>query len=356
MSDPRPAPLVPPEVDLRDFPRMGLDVARLKGSELVVNETPEVCWAALMLWCAAWHEVPAGSVPNNERWLADKAGYLSRGQIDLSWGQIRDSVLRGFVECSDGRLYHKVTCEVALDAWASKLRQRWVSECARVRKHNQRHGTSVTTLDFDHWLAQGCPVGAPLPVPEDDPVTSQGQRGGGHAPVPRETASKRREEKGILSISPTTVGESTSGDPRPDPDLLGDQTPAPRARKRAAAAPALARPADVAEDVWTAWLELRRKKRAPVSGVVLDQAVREAAAAKLSLEDFFRIWCFRGTQGLMADWIKPADRQALARAAPDRVSTQLRTANLMVNPPGSPARSPAPPASEVIDVPSRRIG
>lgn len=161
MTDPRPAPLVPPEVDLRDFPRMGLDVARLKGSELVVNETPEVCWAALLLWCASWHEVPAGSVPKNERWLADKAGYLSRGQIDLSWGQIRDAVLRGFVECSDGRLYHKVTCEVVLDAWASKQRQRWISECARIRKHNQRHGMSVVALDFEHWLAQGCPARLP---------------------------------------------------------------------------------------------------------------------------------------------------------------------------------------------------
>jgi len=192
MTDPRPAPLVPPEVDLRDFPRMGLDVARLRGSELVVDQPPEICWAALMLWCAAWHEVPAGSVPNNEKWLADKAGYVSRGKIDLSWGQVRDSILRGFVECSDGRLYHAVTCEIALDAWSSKLRQRWVSECARVRKHNQRHGTSVTTLDFDQWISAGMPVGGPLPVPQDTGTLSQGQSPSRHAAVPRETASKRR--------------------------------------------------------------------------------------------------------------------------------------------------------------------
>lgn len=359
MTDPRPAPLVPPEVDLRDFPRMGLDVARLRGSELVVDQPPEICWAALMLWCAAWHEVPAGSVPNNDRWLADKAGYVSRGQIDVSWGQIRDSVLRGFVECSDGRLYHKVTCEIALDAWSSKLRQRWVSECARVRKHNQRHGTSVTTPDFEHWISLGCPAGAPLPLHEDDPVKSQGQPRPGHVPVPRETASKRREEKGILSISPTTVGESASGDPRPDPDLLGDPGPAPKPRKRAARssdAGAVERPADVSEDVWSAWLELRRKKRAPVTGIVLDGAVKEAAAAGLSLEAFLRIWCYRGTQGLLAEWIKPQDRQLVARATQDRVGSQLRTASLMVNPPGASGPKPAEPAQEVIDVPARRVG
>lgn len=367
MTDPRPAPLVPPEVDLRDFPRMGLDVARLRSSELVVDQPPEICWAALMLWCAAWHEVPAGSVPNNDRWLADKAGYVSRGQIDVSWGQIRDSVLRGFVECSDGRLYHKVTCEIALDAWSSKLRQRWVSECARVRKHNQRHGTSVTTPDFEHWISLGCPAGAPLPLHEDDPVKSQGQSRPGHVPVPRETASKRREEKGILSISPTTVGESASGDPRPDPDLLGDAAPAPKPRKRAGAAAAPAspasaaptavqRPAEVSEEVWAAWLELRRKKRAPVTGIVLEGAMKEAAAAKLSLEAFLRIWCYRGTQGLLAEWIKPQDRHLVARAAQDRVGSQLRTASLMVNPPGAPGPKPAEPAQEVIDVPARRVG
>ena len=359
MTDPRPAPLVPPEVDLRDFPRMGLDVARLRNSELVVDLPPEICWAALLLWCAAWHEVPAGSVPNNDRWLADKCGYVSRGRIDVSWGQIRAGVLRGFVECSDGRLYHKVTCEIALDAWSSKLRQRWVSECARVRKHNQRHGTSVTTPDFEHWISQGCPAGHALPVHADTVDASQGQSGDRHGAVPRETASKRREEKGILSISPTTVGESASGDPRPDPDLLGDPVPTPKPRKRAARssdAGAVERPADVSEEVWAAWLELRRKKRAPVTGIVLDGAVKEAAVAGLSLEAFLRIWCFRGTQGLMAEWIKPQDRQLVATAAQDRASSRLRTASLMVNPPGTPARTPAAPAQEVIDVPARRVG
>lgn len=105
-----------------------------------------------------------------------------------------------------------------------------------------------------------------------------------------------------------------------------------------------------------AWLDLRRKKRAPVSGIVLQGAVKEAALAQLSLEDFLRVWCYRGTQGLQADWIKPQDRQLVARAAQDRVGSQLRTASLMVNPPGAPARSPAAPAQEVIDVTARRVG
>ena len=118
----------------------------------------------------------------------------------------------------------------------------------------------------------------------------------------------------------------------------------------------MAKPDDVSEEVWSAWLDLRRKKRAPVSGIVLHGAVREAQAAKLSLEDFLRVWCYRGTQGLLAEWIKPQDRQLVARASQDRVGSQLRTASLMVNPPGAAGPKPAAPVQEVIDVSARRVG
>lgn len=118
----------------------------------------------------------------------------------------------------------------------------------------------------------------------------------------------------------------------------------------------MVKPADVGDEVWTAWLDLRRKKRAPVTGVVLDGALKEAAAANLSLDAFLRIWCYRGTQGLLAEWIKPQDRQLVAGAARDRVGSQLRTASLMVNPPGAAGSKPAAPAQEVIDVTARRVG
>lgn len=133
--------------------------------------------------------------------------------------------------------------------------------------------------------------------------------------------------------------------------------PVPRKRGTPASEqPAVERPSSIDSQVWADWLRLRESKRAPVTATVLDGARREAAAAKLSLEDFLRVWCFRGTQGLMADWIKPDDRQMVARRAQDRVGAQLRTASLMVNPPGSPGSLPADPVSEVIDVHARRIG
>lgn len=79
----------------------------------------------------------------------------------------------------------------------------------------------------------------------------------------------------------------------------------PAARKRATP---LARPDDVAEKVWDDWLQLRKAKRAPVTGTVLDGARVEAGKAGLTLDAFLRVWCNRGSQGLLAEWIKPNER------------------------------------------------
>lgn len=38
--------------------------------------------------------------------------------------------------------------------------------------------------------------------------------------------------------------------------------------------------------------------------------MREAAKARISFEDFLRIWCLRGSQGLQADWLKPHEVKA----------------------------------------------
>ena len=65
-----PDPLVPAEVDLRDFGFMPLDVLRLRDSDLAALANGEEFKAAVLLWCAAWHQVPAASLPNDDRLLA----------------------------------------------------------------------------------------------------------------------------------------------------------------------------------------------------------------------------------------------------------------------------------------------
>lgn len=65
------------------------------------------------------------------------------------------------------------------------------------------------------------------------------------------------------------------------------------------------KPDAVNEQTWADWVALRKAKKAPVTYTVVNQATKEAAKAGIALEEFFQIWCARGSQGLQADWIKP---------------------------------------------------
>ena len=69
------------------------------------------------------------------------------------------------------------------------------------------------------------------------------------------------------------------------------------------------KPHDVDDQVWRDWLQLRKLKKAAVSQTVMDGAIRESAKAGLSLNDFLKIWCERGSQGLEAAWLKPSEQK-----------------------------------------------
>ena len=64
-----PEPLVPADVDLRSFPTMPVDVQALRNSDMAVTATADEFRAAILLWIAAWHQVPAGSLPNDDKIL-----------------------------------------------------------------------------------------------------------------------------------------------------------------------------------------------------------------------------------------------------------------------------------------------
>lgn len=141
-------PLVSTEVDLRDFQFMPLDVLRLRDSDLASCSTGDEFKAAVLLWCAAWHQVPAGSVPNDERWLARHSGAGSQ------WKKVRAAALSGFVACSDGRLYHRVVSEKAVESWAKKQEQRAKTLRARIAACEKRLKEAVTDADRQHAQQQ----------------------------------------------------------------------------------------------------------------------------------------------------------------------------------------------------------
>jgi uncharacterized protein YdaU (DUF1376 family) len=101
---------------MRNYEYMPLEVLRLRDSTLAVKASAEEFRAAVLLWCAAWHQVPAGSLPDDDRVLARLAG------IDniRTWKRIREGALHGFSKCSDSRLYHHLICERAADNWESR--------------------------------------------------------------------------------------------------------------------------------------------------------------------------------------------------------------------------------------------
>jgi hypothetical protein len=110
-----PDPFVAPETDLRGLTWMRLDIMRLLDSDLFALSSGDEFKAALALWCKSWHQTPAGSLPTDDRVLAHLSGAGAR------WPKVRGMALRGWIKCSDGRLYHPVVAEQARTAWEERL-------------------------------------------------------------------------------------------------------------------------------------------------------------------------------------------------------------------------------------------
>ena len=84
-------------------------------------------------------------------------------------------------------------------------------------------------------------------------------------------------------------------------------------------------PPDVAEQVWGDWLSLRKSKKSAVTATAVDGARAEAAKLNWPLEKFLAEWCTRGSQGLKAEWVKPADGKnaSFAQQAADVARTTV---------------------------------
>ena len=162
-------PLTPPDCDLRGMPYMPLDITRLFDSDFYVHSTGDEFKAAVTLWGKAFLQVPAGSLPDDDRVLA----HLSNA--GAKWKKVRTMALRGFVKCLDGRLYHPTVCEKALDAWKARLSQRDRTEKARAARAAQRQEAKN---DDDTTVTK--PVTASVTENATDTVTeSKGREGKG---------------------------------------------------------------------------------------------------------------------------------------------------------------------------------
>ncbi len=183
-----PAPLVPAGVDLRDFGFMPLEVATLLSSSLWVKakRDPRIGHAALSLWCKAWHEVPAGSLPDDDELLADYAGCDPE-----EWARIKARALGKFIRCSDGRLYHELVAKKALEAWAMKqarMARTSAALAARTKRKteaerdNKRDVARDNKRDVERDVHQGTGTGTgtgTVPVPDGTGINTPTPEGVG---------------------------------------------------------------------------------------------------------------------------------------------------------------------------------
>lgn len=158
-----PPPLVAAEVDLRDFQYMELDVRVLRDSRFAAQVSGDAFRAGVLLWCAAWHQVPCGSLPDDDIELANLAGY---GRFVKEWRKVRDEALLGFVKCSDGRLYHEVVSEKANQAWNSKLLHFFERAKDRLRKTNKARlaegKQALPEVTFEAWNSARLDASIPM--------------------------------------------------------------------------------------------------------------------------------------------------------------------------------------------------
>jgi uncharacterized protein YdaU (DUF1376 family) len=139
-----PPPPVSAEVDLRRYPTLPLDVQRLRDSDFVALVSADEFRAGVLLISAAWHQLPAGSLPTDDRLLCALAKTEKK-----TWSKVKQGALRGFVKHSDGRLYHPVLTETVLKSWASMNAQKGQTAAATAARkalkalydarHDDRH-------------------------------------------------------------------------------------------------------------------------------------------------------------------------------------------------------------------------
>jgi hypothetical protein len=146
-------PPVSHDLDLRDFQYMPLDVVRLVDSDLTAIASGDEFKAAVLLWCKAWHQIPASSLPNDDRMLAHLAGF---GRDLKGWKRVRDVALRGFTLHDDGRLYHPVIAQKAVEAADHKRRRRGQTEAAtkaRIARRGARNDDDTMQDNEERYVA-----------------------------------------------------------------------------------------------------------------------------------------------------------------------------------------------------------
>jgi uncharacterized protein YdaU (DUF1376 family) len=207
-----PEPLTPSDCDLRGLEYMPLLGGHLFGSEFNARANDSEWRAALTLWWAAWCQVPAASLPDDDAALCR---FADLGRDLKSWRKLRQGALHGWVKCADGRLYHPVLAEQALIAWDKRKQDRESRSSSAERKAREREARSqmfaqlaavnvtpewnIRTADLRALVTHHCAVPSQPPVtpvtpPVTPDVTAKTGRDGTGLKEEREASHERARE------------------------------------------------------------------------------------------------------------------------------------------------------------------
>jgi hypothetical protein len=140
-----PAPFVPSAIDLRNYPSLPIDINRLLNSDFHYAASDSEWRAGVVLWLRSFHEVPAGSLPDDDVRLAGHAGF---GRDVEAWRSVKSQALHGWIKCSDGRLYHKVVCLKVLEAWLDKIGRQYGAAAANKKRWKGSSDLSALAENF----------------------------------------------------------------------------------------------------------------------------------------------------------------------------------------------------------------
>ncbi len=183
-------PPVPAECDLRGMPFMPFDLVRLFDSDMYALSNGEEFKAGFTLWGKSFLQVPAGSLPKEDKILAHLSG------AGMRWPKVKAMAMRGWVKATDGRLYHPVVVEKVKEAWAARCMQRSRTAAARAAK-----------------ISRSAPA-APVTDSVTETVTGskgqgQGQgQGGGESKVPPTPTARDHLRKALRSRGIGTAPEA----------------------------------------------------------------------------------------------------------------------------------------------------
>jgi len=165
-----PAPLVPAEVTMGGNEWFPLYHRRLQKSRWWRSASDLARSRNIDLWCSAFEETPAGSLPDDDLDLADAAGF---GRDVASFQALKAEIMAPWLRCSDGRWYHPALSEVVMEAW-----ERTGDRRRKERERQAAHRERIKAQSSAHQGASEAHEGAtekspPLGVTRDTPTPSR---------------------------------------------------------------------------------------------------------------------------------------------------------------------------------------